>query len=207
MVHTTQPGAALTLYTAADDIQCHRVRLVLAFKGITYQRELVDQTDPPDDMSELTPYGDVPVLVQRDTALYDTRVVCEYLDERYPHPPLMPTDPLSRARLRLAAARIERDWLPLTRQIRNGRRGVGVARRHLQEQLLTSVPLFRVAPFFLNPELSLVDCVVAPVIWRLPALGVSLGKAGRPLLEYGERMFHTPGFGQSLTSEEEALRA
>lgn len=206
MVHTHQ-GSALTLYTAADDVQCHRVRLVLAFKGVAYQRTIVDPMDPPEDIAELTPYGHVPVLVQRDAALYDAQVVCEYLDERYPHPPLMPTDPLSRARLRLAAARVERDWLPLIQQINAGRRGAGVARRHLQEQLLTSMPLFRTGPFFLNPEPSLADCVVAPIIWRLPVLGVNLGTAGRLLLEYGERMFHLPAFAQSLTSDEEALRA
>ncbi len=206
MIQTAHPRTVLTLYTNADGIQCHRVRLILAAKGVTYEREMVDPAHPPEDLVELNPYGDVPTLVERDMVLYDTPVVCEYLDERYPHPPLMPIDPLSRARLRLAAARIEYDWLPLVDEIREGGRNATTARRHLREQLLTSVPLFKMARFFLNPELSLTDCLVAPVIWRLPMLGVDLGAAGKPITDYGERIFHTNGFERSLTAEERAMR-
>jgi RNA polymerase-associated protein len=138
--------------------------------------------------------------------LYDTSVVCEYLDERYPHPPLMPIDPLSRARLRLAAVRIERDWLPEVDIIRAGGRPADAARKRLREQLLASLPLFKAAKFFLNPEMSLADCLVAPVVWRLPWLGVDLGKEGRPILDYGERLFHSQGYARSLTAEEKAMR-
>ncbi|HEX7339892.1 MAG TPA: glutathione S-transferase N-terminal domain-containing protein [Rhodanobacteraceae bacterium] len=195
----------LTLYTTADDIQCHRVRLVLAAKGVTHERVLVDLDNPPEDLIELNPYGDVPTLVEHDMVLYDTGVVCEYLDERYPHPPLMPIDPLSRARLRLAAVRVEYDWLPLIETIKAGGRPADTARKHLREQLLASAPLFKVARFFLNPELSLADCLVAPIIWRLPSLGVDLGREGKPVIDYGERIFCTQGFARSLTDNEKIL--
>ncbi|MGA0588546.1 glutathione S-transferase N-terminal domain-containing protein [Dyella sp. KRB-257] len=206
MVQSARSRTVLTLYTTADDIQCHRVRLLLAAKGVSYERVMVEPGKPPEDLVDLNPYASTPTLVDRDLTLYDTSVVCEYLDERYPHPPLMPIDPLSRARLRLAAVRIERDWLPEVEIIRAGGRPADAARRRLREQLLSSLPLFKAARFFLNPEMSLADCLVAPVVWRLPWLGVDLGKEGRPILDYGERLFHSQGYARSLTAEEKAMR-
>ena len=206
MVQSARSRTVLTLYTTADDIQCHRARLVLAAKGVSYERVLVDPAKPPEDLIDLNPYGTTPTLVDRDLTLYDTAVVCEYLDERYPHPPLMPIDPLSRARLRLATVRIERDWLPEVDIIRAGGRPAEAARKRLREQLLASLPLFKAARFFLNPEMSLVDCLVAPVVWRLPWLGVDLGREGKPIIDYGERLFHSQGYARSLTNEERAMR-
>ena len=206
MVQSARSRTVLTLYTPADDIQCHRARLVLAAKGVSYERVLVDPARPPEDLVDLNPYGTTPTLVDRDLTLYDTAVVCEYLDERYPHPPLMPIDPLSRARLRLATVRIERDWLPEVDVIRTGGRPADAARKRLREHLLASLPLFKAAKFFLNPEMSLVDCLVAPVVWRLPWLGVDLGREGKPIIDYGERLFHSQGYARSLTNEERAMR-
>lgn len=206
MVQSARSRTVLTLYTTADDIQCHRVRLLLAAKGVSYERVMVEPGKPPEDLVDLNPYASTPTLVDRDLTLYDTSVVCEYLDERYPHPPLMPIDPLSRARLRLAAVRIERDWLPEVDVIRAGGRPADAARKRLREHLLASLPLFKAAKFFLNPEMSLADCLVAPVVWRLPWLGVDLGREGRPILDYGERLFHSQGYARSLTAEEKAMR-
>lgn len=207
MVQSARSRTVLTLYTTVDDVQCHRVRLVLAAKGVSYERVEVDPSKPPpEDLIDLNPYGSTPTLVDRDLTLYDTAVVCEYLDERYPHPPLMPIDPLSRARLRLASVRIELDWLTQITAIREGGKPADTARKHLREQLLTSLPLFKASKFFLNPEMSLVDCLVAPVIWRLSWLGVDLGREGKPILDYGERLFHSQGFARSMTAEEKAMR-
>jgi RNA polymerase-associated protein len=196
----------LTLYSASDDVQCHRVRLVLAAKGVVYDLEIVNPKSPPEDLLDLNPYNSVPTLVDRDLVLYDTGVICEYLDERYPHPPLMPVDPLSRARLRLASVRIERDWLPFVSQIQAGGRPAETARKRLREALLSSLPLFKAAKFFLNPELSLADCALAPLIWRLPSLGVALPREAHVIIDYGERIFRNPGFTRSLTPEEKLLR-
>lgn len=206
MVQSARSRTVLTLYSTADDIQCHRARLVLAAKGVTYERVLVDQNKPPGDLIDLNPYASMPTLVDRDLALYDASIVCEYLDERYPHPPLMPVDPLSRARLRLAAWRIERDWLPSVQTIRAGGRAADTARKNFGQQLLAAVALFKAAKFFLNPEMSLVDCLVAPLVWRLPWLGIELGREGKPIIDYGERLFRSQGYARSLTEEERAMR-
>ena len=206
MVQSARSRTVLTLYTTAADVQCHRVRLVLAAKGVSYERVMVEPGKPPEDLLDLNPYGSTPTLVDRDLTLYDTAVVCEYLDERYPHPPLMPIDPLSRARLRLAAVRIERDWLPEVATIAAGGRPADAARKRLREQMLASLPLFKASKFFLNPEMSLADCLVAPVVWRLPWLGVDLGREGKPIVDYGERLFHSQGYARSLTAEERAMR-
>ena len=206
MVQSARSRNVLTLYTLADDIQCHRARLVLAAKGVSYERVIVDRDKASAELTELNPYGTTPTLVDRDLVLYDTSVVCEYLDERYPHPPLMPIDPLSRARLRVAAVRIEKDWLTEVDLIRAGGRPADAARKRLRQNLLSTLPLFKASRFFLNPEMSLVDCLVAPVIWRLPSLDVDLGKEGRPIVDYGERLFHSQGFERSLTDDEKSMR-
>jgi len=197
---------AMTLFSSVDDVLCHRVRLVLAAKGVAYDLIPVDAQNPPPDLIDLNPYHSVPTLVERDQVLYAASVVSEYLDERYPHPPLMPVDPLSRARLRLAMLRIEHDWVPQVQAIQVGsRQHAEAARKRLKELLTASVPLFKASKFFLNPEMSLADCAMAPIIWRLPALDVPLPKDGKVIEEYGNRIFRNPGFLRSLTPQEKQL--
>ena len=206
MALSQRSRTVLTLYSASDCVHCHRVRLVLAAKGVVYDLVVVNPRSPPEDLLDLNPYNSVPTLVDRDLVLYDTSVICEYLDERYPHPPLMPVDPLSRARLRLAMMRVERDWLPFIAQIQAGGRPAETARKRLREALMSSIALFKAAKFFLNPELSLADCALSPLIWRLPSLNVVLPREAHAITEYGDRIFRNPGFTRSLTPEEKALR-
>lgn len=199
---------ALTLFSSTDCVLCHRVRLVLAAKGVSYDLIPVDPQDPPEDLIDLNPYHSVPTLVERDMVLYAASVLSEYIDERYPHPPLMPIDPLSRARLRLGMLRLEHDWVPQVQAIQLGTRAQAEAgRKRLKELLTASVPLFKAYKFFLNPEMSLADCAMAPIIWRLDALGVSLPRDGaKTIEEYGNRIFRNPGFARSLTEQERRLR-
>jgi stringent starvation protein A len=206
MALSTRSRTILTLYSARDCVHCHRIRLILAAKGVSYDLVLVDPAKPPEDLIDLNPTHSVPTLVDRDLVLYETAVVAEYLDERYPHPPLMPIDPLSRARLRLAIVRMERDWLPLAEQCAGSGKNSEAARKKLREALMGALPLFKAAKFFLNPEMSLADCALAPLIWRLQALGVSLPREAQAIAEYGERIFRNPGFTRSLTPEEKLLR-
>ena len=198
---------ALTLFSSVDDVSCHRVRLVLAAKGVVYDLIPVDPQNPPEDLIDLNPFHSVPTLVERDLVLYAASVVGEYLDERYPHPPLMPVDPLSRARLRLAMLRLEHDWVPQVQAIQMGNRQQAEAgRKRLKELLTESLPLFKASKFFLNPEMSLADCAMAPIIWRLEALGIPLPKDGKAIEDYGNRIFRNPGFVRSLTEQEKKLR-
>lgn len=197
----------LTLYSARDCVHCHRVRMALAAKGVTYDHVLVDLDAPPEDLLDLNPYNSVPTLVDRDLVLYDTSVICEYLDERYPHPPLMPVDPLSRARLRLSIVRIENDWLTLVDQIEAGGKEADAARRALRDDLVRNTQAFKASRFFLSPDISLADCALAPLIWRLAALGIELPREAQPVIDYGERIFRSQGFARSLTPEERLLHS
>ncbi len=197
---------ALTLFSARDCVVCHRIRLVLAAKGVSYEMVMVDPNNPPEDLIDLNPYHSVPTLVERDLVLYAASVVSEYLDERYPHPPLMPVDPLSRARLRLTMLRIEHEWVPQIQAIQHGNKSQADAgRKQLKELLIGSVPLFKASRFFLNTEMSLADCAMAPIIWRLPALGISLPRDAQIIEDYGQRIFRSPGYARSLTAEERLL--
>jgi RNA polymerase-associated protein len=197
----------LTLFSGRNDLASHCARLVLAAKGVTYDLVVVDPGDPPEDLADLNPYQTVPTLVDRDLVLYDVNVIAEYLDERYPHPPLMPVDPLSRARVRLGVTRLQRDWFPYVETIMSGTKSTSeTARKRLREGLLASLPVFRASKFFLNTEMSLADCALAPLIWRLPSLGVVMPKEAQVVLDYGERIFRNPGFVRSMTDDEKALR-
>ncbi len=197
----------LTLFSSRDCVVCHRVRLVLAAKGVTYELVIVDPAHPPEDLVDLNPYHSVPTLVDRDLVLYAASVVTEFLDERYPHPPLMPVDPLARARLRLAMLRMEHEWVPHVQAIQTASKAPAeAARKRLRELVIAALPLFKASKFFLNPEMSLADCAMAPIIWRLPSLGIALPKECKPIEDYGMRIFRNPGFTRSLTPEEKALR-
>lgn len=205
MALSQRSRTVLTLYSARDCVHCHRVRLVLAAKGVSYDLIAVDLDHPPEDLIDLNPYNSVPTLVDRDLVLYDTNVICEYLDERYPHPPLMPVDPLSRARLRMSIVRIENDWLTLVDQIEEGGRSADAARKALRDELVKNVQAFRASKFFLSPEMSLADCALAPLVWRLSSLGVELPREAQIVLDYGERIFRNPAYTRSLMPEEREL--
>ena len=197
----------LTLFSSPDDVLNHRVRMILAAKGVVYDLVLADPANPPEDLIDLNPYQSLPTLVERELVLYSASVVGEYLDERYPHPPLMPVDPLGRARLRLAMLRLEQDWVPQVQVITQGTKTHAEAgRKRLRELVAQSVPLFKVAKFFLNSELSLADCAICPILWRLQSLGIALPKDGKPIEDYANRMFRHPAFVRSLTDAERKLR-
>ncbi|MRH78657.1 stringent starvation protein A [Spiribacter sp. C176] len=197
------------LYTDAASADSHRVRLVLAEKGISVEIVEVSPTGPqPEDLLWLNPYGETPTLVDRELALYDARVICEYLDERFPHPPLMPIDPVSRAKAKLVISRVERDWYRLLELLeRQDKRKRPAARRELSEGLTASADIFETGtPFFLSEELSMMDCALAPLLWRLPFYGVDLPEEAAPIVAYGERLFEREAFQLSLTEAERAMR-
>ncbi len=197
----------MALYSSAASIQCHRVRFVLAEKGINV--EIVDvgsDASAAADLAELNPYNETPTLVDRDLVLYDAGVINDYLDERYPHPPLMPVDPVSRAQLRLVHHRVLRDWYPLAHELEGATARKGEKpRKQLKEAIIAANELFKHSEFLLSEELTLVDCTLAPLFWRLPAYGINLGKPGSSVQAYIQRLISRSSFKASLTSEEREL--
>jgi RNA polymerase-associated protein len=200
--------SVMTLFSRPTCPYSHRARLVLAEKSINIDIIDVEGGTLPEDLLDLNPYNTVPTLVDRDLVLYDSRVIMEYLDERFPHPPLMPVDPVTRAQFRLALYRIETDWYSLAGEIDEGgdRKPVSRARKILRESILTSAEIFTAKRFFLSDEFSLVDCTIAPILWRLPVYDIDLGSQGRVMHRYMDEVFSRPCFQESLTELEQEMR-
>lgn len=200
--------SVMTLFSGPTDIFSHQVRIVLAEKGVSVEIEQVEMDNLPQDLIDLNPYRTVPTLVDRELTLYQSRIIMEYLDERFPHPPLMPVYPVARGESRLMMHRIEQDWYSLMRIIETGSaQQAETARKQLREELLAIAPLFTRTPFFLSEEFSLVDCYLAPLLWRLPLLGVELvGSGTKELKGYMTRVFERDSFLASLTEAEREMR-
>ena len=200
--------SAMTLFSGPTDIWSHRTRVVLAEKGINFDIVNVPDGSRPEDLLDLNPYNTVPTLVDRDLVLYDSRVIIEYLDERFPHPPLMPVDPVTRAHFRLVLFRVERDWYPIAEKIIeiDDRRTLNRARKELKESILSSVEVFAAKRFFLGDDFSLVDSTIAPILWRLPLFGIELSGRARPIHKYMQKVFERSPFQESLTELEQEMR-
>jgi RNA polymerase-associated protein len=200
--------SVMTLFSKPTCIHSHRTRLVLSEKNINIEISSVDGPSLPEDLMDLNPYHTVPTLVDRDLVLYDSRVIIEYIDERFPHPPLMPVDPVTRAKFRLALFRIESDWYQLAEQFDadGDRKLASKSKKMLRESILASVDLFAAMRFFLSEDFSLVDCSIAPILWRLPIYGIDLGSQAEPIETYMKRVFDRPSFQNSLTELEQEMR-
>ncbi len=200
--------SVMTLYSGDLDLHSHRVRIVLAEKDVTVDILSVSNHQLPEDLVHLNPYNTLPTLVDRDLVLYQSNIIMEYLDERFPHPPLLPVYPVARAKSRLMMYRIEQDWYSLAERIESSnKKDADAARKELQESLIRLAPVFNDAPYFLSDEFTLVDCCIAPLLWRLPVLGISLLPRAKPVATYAKRMFKRDSFQASLTEAERELRA
>ena len=199
----------MTLFTDVTDQYSHRVRMVVAEKGINVEFVEVDPRHKPMDLSEINPYNTLPTLFDRDLVLYHSAVIMEYLDERCPHPTLLAVYPVARAQSRLLMHRIKKDWGDHADLLMAGGRSEAVnrARRELRDSLIRSSAVFAQKPFFMNDEFSLVDCCVAPILWRLKAMNVSLpDPQARPIRRYMKRIFERDSFRASLTEAEVEMR-
>src|SRR3990167_7457722 len=209
MPMTMLTRSAMMLYSGPADLDSHQARIVLAEKGVTVDVLHLDTQQPTEDFLSLNPYGTIPTLVDRDLVLYDVDVILEYLDERFPHPPLLPVYPIARAKSRLMLRRVEEDWYSLARKVRSSKtndKDREVARKSLYDMLITLVPVFEESPFFLSEEFTLVDCRIAPLLWRLPSLGIVLPPAAKAITRYQERIFNRDAFQASLTEVEREMR-
>ena len=202
MTSAANKRSIMTLFSNKSDIYCHQVRIVLAEKGVAYETEAVEPHTVSEDLMELNPYGTLPTLVDRDLVLFNSRIIMEYLDERFPHPPLMPVYPVLRGKSRLLMLRIEQDWYPTLTAAENPNATAterANALKQLKEEVLSVAPIFSQAPYFMNEEFSLVDCYVAPLLWRMQELGVEFtGVGSKAIKTYMTRVFERDSFVQSI---------
>lgn len=201
--------STMTLYSGENDIYSHRTRIVLAEKGVTAEIIEVLPNQKVEDLLDLNPYHSVPTLVDRNLVIYQSNIIMEYLDERFPHPPLLPVYPVARAKARLMMYRIEQDWYTLVEKIEHGKeKDSNNARKELTEGLLSVMPLFKEGPYFMSEDFSLIDCTLIPLLWRLPSWGIELPKqTAKPMEAYAKRMFARSSVTSSFTETERELRA
>lgn len=203
--------SSMIFYSDGASQYSHRVRIVLAEKGVTVDIIDVDINHKPEDLADLNPYNTLPTLVDRDLVLYEPNIMMEYLDERFPHPPLFPVYPVARAQSRLWMYRIEKDWSALLDKLQSGRSApaqMEKMRTELRESICSIAPIFNEKPFFMSDEFTIVDCCVLPILWRLPELGIKLPetKAVKPLLDYRDRLLARESVIESLSEQEQEMK-
>lgn len=210
MVSITQ-RTSMALYSDPNSHYSHRVRIVLQEKGLS--TEIIDMTQENmhSDLLEINPNAEIPVLIDRDICLYDSLVLMEYLEERFPHPPLMPVYPVIKARSRLFILRLEQEWSKnLDYLALNPKPGSKTQKRKkdLKSNILSASSIFNEHPYFMSEDFSLIDCCVAPILWRLPALGVDISKdkKAKPIYQYMERVFSRDSFKASISEVEQEMR-
>jgi RNA polymerase-associated protein len=200
--------SVMTLFSGASDLYSHQTRIVLAEKGVSVEITFVDEDNWPVELPELNPYNTVPTLVDRELVLYNSRIIMEYLDERFPHPPLMPVYPVERGKSRLMMQRLDGDWYPLVDLIMsNDTAAAEKARNKLRDAILLIAPVFDHFAYFMSDEFTLIDCYMAPLLWRLPELGIDIGNDNvTGLKSYMVKVFERESFQASMTETEREIR-
>ncbi len=198
----------MRLYSAALGVHSHSCRIVLFEKEVECQIAYVDADSNPEELAELNPYGETPTLVDRELVLYGPQIISEYLDERLPHPPLMPVDPVNRGRARLMMLRLQRDWLDRVNDVDavDPLAGDSEGQQAIRDGLIALSPIFNEQSYMLGDEFSLVDCFMAPLLWRLPVYGIELPPQARAVLDYAGRVFERRSFISSLSEAEHEIR-
>ena len=198
----------MTLYSDPNNAQSHRVRIVLGEKDLVFKIEEVLSGQNNEDLIALNPNNTTPTFVDRNLVLYESRVIMEYLDERFPHPPLMPVDPVIRAKTRMVLHYIEKDLYGLLDDVKSsGEKKSSTAKQKLKENLLLSLDFIQGKKYFLSDDFSIIDCSMAPILWRLPEFGIELPKSAKPIIKYSERLFQRNSFLENLSEQEEEIRS
>ena len=201
---------SMALFSDPLDHYSHRVRIVMSEKGVTSEIIDTDSNNLSSEILEVSPYAELPILVDRDVCLYDSIILMEYLDERFPHPPLLPVYPVSRAHIRLFIQRIQKDWCEIFDSLLAGAPEAKAKkmRTELKSQIIGMSPILKEKNYFMSDEFSLIDCCIAPILWRLPLIGIELQKdtKTKPIYEYMQRVFTKTCFLDSLSELEKDIR-
>jgi len=211
-INSLNRRTSMALFSDPKDHYCHRVRIVLEEKGVVSEIVDTDNDKLSEELLEVSPYAQLPVLADRDVALYDSVTLMEYLDERFPHPPLLPVYPGTRANMRLYIKRIEKDWCSIYDKLVGGNlneKEKKKAKQKLRSLIVSTAPVFKEKPFFMSEDFSLVDCCIAPLLWRLPLVEIEIPKdtKNRSIHEYMKRVFTRPCFLESLSEFEKDIRS
>ncbi len=197
----------MVLYSGSTCLFSHRCRFVLYEKGMDFEINDIDLLDKPKEITSMNPYGEVPVLVERELTLYESNIINEFIDERFPHPQLMPTDPALRAKARLLLFNFEREIFLHVDNLENGSEEIQQSTRALVKDKLTQLtPIIAKSKFMLGDEFSMIDAALAPLLWRLDYYQILLPDSAAPLMKYSERVFSRPAFSEGLTSHEKVMR-
>ena len=198
----------MTLYSDPESAQSHRVRIVLGEKDLVFNVEDVYHGENNEDLIALNPNNTTPTFVDRNLVLYESRVIMEYLDERFPHPPLMPVDPVIRAKTRMVLHYIEKDLYGLLESVKSsGEKKASAAKQKLKDNLMMSLDFIQEKKFFLSDDFSIIDCSMAPILWRLPEYGIQLPASAKPIMKYADRIFERTSFIENLSEQEEEIRS
>lgn len=198
----------MTLYSDPESAQSHRVRIVLGEKDLVFNVEDVSNGENNEDLIALNPNNTTPTFVDRNLVLYESRVIMEYLDERFPHPPLMPVDPVIRAKTRMVLHYIEKDLYGLLESVKSsGEKKASAAKQKLKDNLMMSLDFIQEKKFFLSDDFSIIDCSMAPILWRLPEYGIQLPASAKPIMKYADRIFERTSFIENLSEQEEEIRS
>ncbi len=203
---TNSKRSVMTLYSDATNINSHRVRIVLAEKGINVDVLHINPEEFPEDLASLNPYQNLPTLVDRELVLHESGIIAEYLDERFPHPPLLPVYPIARARCRLTMHRVEKDLCSKLAAIDVGNaKEIEQNKQELSEYIISLSPILSETPYFMSEDFSLLDCHLAPLLLRLPQYGITIPSKTQSLRDYAKRVFERPSFQASLSDQEREL--
>ncbi|MDC6480150.1 glutathione S-transferase N-terminal domain-containing protein [Gammaproteobacteria bacterium] len=198
----------MTLYSDPNSAQSHRVRIVLGEKDLVFNVEDVLPGQNNEDLIALNPNNTAPTFVDRNLVLYESRVIMEYLDERFPHPPLMPVDPVIRAKTRMVLHYIEKDLYGLLEDVKSsGEKKSAAAKQKLKDNIMLSLDFIQGKKFFLSDDFSIIDCSMAPILWRLPEYDIELPNTAKPILKYADRLFERTSFIENLSEQEEEIRS
>ena len=197
----------MTLYSGTTCPFSQRCRIVLYEKGMDFQIVDVDLFNKPEDLAVMNPYNQVPVLVERDLILYESNIINEYIDDRFPHPQLMPADPVMRARARLFLYRFENEMFGHVHAIEKGtQKQADKGRQVIRDALTQIAPVFAKQKFMLGDDFTMLDVAIAPLLWRLGHYDIQLPKPAAPLMKYAERLFSRPAYIDALTASEKVMR-